>query len=72
MSLPLKPQHPDSSGARDLTAVEVVLLLGLTGAVCAGLLMLTKAKSVHTRLIGAGLAAASVAVWCGWWVIAFG
>jgi hypothetical protein len=73
MPLPLKPQYPDySAGGRDLTAVEVVVLLGLTGVVCAGLVMLMTARLVRTRLIGAGIAAASVAVWCGWWVIAFG
>jgi hypothetical protein len=73
MSLPLKPQYPDySSGGRDLTAVELVILLGLSGVMCAGLAMLFSAKLVRTRLIGAGIAAASVAVWCGWWMIAFG
>lgn len=43
-----------------------MVLLGLTGVLIAGLLMIIEAKTARTRLIGAGVAAASV---IGWFVM---
>ena len=58
MLLPLKPQD-SSGGGNDLTVVDLVLFLGFLGAMLAGVAMLLEAKTVRTRLIGAGIAVAS-------------